>query len=151
MTLFQEHLDESSQHSNETQSINEDIASEPLAGSSAPTPRSQRRSKGKVQPEQVLENEVLLSVRDHFKKPRLEEDRFDIIGKAIAIKLRGLPQQQMLIAENIVNETLFQAEMGRLTTTHKLVNETTAVFNQRQFNRFYRPDTNLQPLRVYPG
>lgn len=98
-----------------------------------------------------MENEILVSVKDHFKKPRLEEDRFDIIGKAIAIKLRGLPKQQMLISEKIINDALFQAEMGCLTMTHKLVNEATHVQNQRQFGRYYRPDTNLQPIQVYPG
>ncbi|GBP09543.1 hypothetical protein EVAR_76553_1 [Eumeta japonica] len=66
-----------------------------------------------------LSNEVLHSVNEHFKRPLLKDDRFDIFGKNIAIKLRELPKQQRLIAEKIINETLFQAEMGNLTLPQK--------------------------------
>ncbi|XP_023311338.1 uncharacterized protein LOC108911915 [Anoplophora glabripennis] len=131
---IREHLGELSQNNKETQCTfpYEEISSEPLVGSSAP--RSHRRSKGRVQTleQQVLENEILLSVKDYFRKPRLEEDRFDIIGKTIAVKLRRLPKEQMLIAEKIVSDTLFQAEMGHLTMTHKLVNKAKP---QRLFGR----------------
>ncbi|PNF14480.1 hypothetical protein B7P43_G16424 [Cryptotermes secundus] len=37
------------------------------------------------------------------------------------MKLRDLPTQQRLLAERIINEALFEAEMGTLTTSHKLI------------------------------
>lgn len=58
-----------------------------------------------------LSNEVLHSV--NFKRPL--DDRFDIFGKYVAMKLRELPKQQGLIAEKIINDTLFHAELGSLT------------------------------------
>ncbi|KAL4714322.1 hypothetical protein ACJJTC_009674 [Scirpophaga incertulas] len=50
-----------------------------------------------------LSNEVLHSVNEHFKRPLLKDDRFDISGKNVAMKLRELPKQQKLIAEKIMN------------------------------------------------
>lgn len=68
---------------------------------------------------------MLLTVKEHFKKPRTTEDRFDVIGKTVSMKLRDVPKHQMLIAENLINDTLFQAEMGNLTLTHKVNDEAT--------------------------
>lgn len=81
------------------------------------TPLNIRRKNQKVQAEkqEALVNEVLLTVKEHFKKPRTTEDRFDVICKTVAMKLRELPKHQMLIAEKLINDTLFQAEMGNLT------------------------------------
>lgn len=86
------------------------------------SPLSIRRKKTirKAEEQENLATEVLHTVQEHFKKPRVQEDRFDVIGKTIAIKLRGLPKQQMLIAEKLMNDTLFQAEMGSLTLSHRL-------------------------------
>lgn len=63
-----------------------------------------------------------MTVRDHFKRPCLEEDRFDIIGKSVAIKLRGVAKRQSLIAEKIINDVIFEAELGNLTLEHKCIN-----------------------------
>lgn len=66
-----------------------------------------------------MSNEVLQSVKEHFKRPILKDDRFDVFGKNVAMKLRDLQREQRLIAEKIINDTLFQAEMGRLTLPHQ--------------------------------
>ncbi|XP_023228021.1 uncharacterized protein LOC111628457 [Centruroides sculpturatus] len=93
-----------------------------LSDTSVQTRRSCPSKQSRVDQES-LTNEILLTVKDHFKKPHVQNDRFDIFGKNVAMKLRGLPKQQMLIAEKLINETLFQAEMGTLTLFHKLVYE----------------------------
>ncbi|XP_033607839.1 uncharacterized protein LOC117282419 [Cryptotermes secundus] len=68
-----------------------------------------------------LTNKVLLSVNEHFTRPKVQEDRFDIFGKNVAMKLQDLPMQQRLLAERIINAALFEAEMGTLTTSHKFI------------------------------
>lgn len=62
-----------------------------------------------------LSNEVLLSVREHFKKPQEVEDRYDHFGKTVAMRVRSLEKRQRLIAEKMINDILFEAEMGSLT------------------------------------
>lgn len=65
--------------------------------------------------ENQLKNDVLRSVKRHFDKALNEkEDRFDIFGKSVALKLRDLEDEQRIIAEKIINDTLFEAEMGNL-------------------------------------
>lgn len=70
---------------------------------------------------QTLTNEVLLTVQDHFKRPLQRDDRFDIFGKNVAMKLRDLAKEQRILAEGIINEALFLAEMDRLTIGHKIL------------------------------
>lgn len=48
----------------------------------------------------------------HFKTP---ENESDILAKGWAIKLNRLPPDQRRYAEKIINDTLFEAEMGTLT------------------------------------
>lgn len=58
-------------------------------------------------------------MRDHFKRPvpiSAPEDRYDLLGRSIAIKLRSIEKRQRLMAEKIINDTLFDAEMGNLST-----------------------------------
>lgn len=63
------------------------------------------------------------SVRDHFKRPRpiLTEDRCDIIGmyKNVAMKLRALHAKQIIVAEKLINDLLFE---GNLTPEHAYIN-----------------------------
>lgn len=48
------------------------------------------------------------------------EDQFDIVGKNIATKLRALPKRQRIIAEKLINEALFEAEVGTLNRNSKI-------------------------------
>lgn len=68
-----------------------------------------------------LTNEVLLTVKDHFKQPQIRDDRFDVFGKNVAIKLRDLSNPQRIHAEKLINDVLYEGEMGSLTTSHKLM------------------------------
>lgn len=64
------------------------------------------------------------SVRDHFKRPRpiVTEDRCDVIGKNVAMKLRALDTKQIIVAEKLINDLLFEAEIGHLTPEHAYIN-----------------------------
>lgn len=66
----------------------------------------------------------MVSVRDHFKRPRpiVTEDRCDIIGKNVAMKLRALDAKQIIVAEKLINDLLFEAEIGNLTPEHAYIN-----------------------------
>lgn len=44
-----------------------------------------------------------------------KEDRYSVIGKNIAFKLRNLPNEAMLVTEKIINDVLFEAQMGNIT------------------------------------
>nr|CAI5836731.1 unnamed protein product [Callosobruchus analis] len=96
----------------------DDSSSETVPCTSVQTvhPRPPRR-KQNAPDSMDLSNEVLQSVNEHFKRPPVKEDRFDIqvFGKNVAMILRELPKQQRLLAEKIINDTLFQAEMDTLT------------------------------------
>ncbi|XP_071053516.1 uncharacterized protein [Onthophagus taurus] len=48
------------------------------------------------------------------KLKKTEEDEFDIIGKNVAEKLRKLPTNIKLFSEKIINDCLFEAQLGTL-------------------------------------
>lgn len=118
--LFQENESESdilpSQHRDDDSS---ETASTSEQTSSRPSRPPKRKSQSHSSDSNNLCNDVLQSVKEHFKRPILKDDRFDVFGKNVAIKLRDLPREQRLIAEKIINDTLFQAEMGQLTFPHQ--------------------------------
>lgn len=96
--------------------------------SSAHGSASKRQTKRKNNED--LTKDVLQSVQDHFKRPTYQEDRYDIIGKMVALKLREFKnKQQQLLAEKIINETLFEAEMGNLTLSHRVMAPKTMILN----------------------
>lgn len=85
-----------------------------ITTSSKAQPPATRPGKKKLTDKDQLTNDVLLSVRGHFKRPAptsATEDRYDLLGKSIAIKLRSIEKPQRLIAEKIINDPLFDAEM----------------------------------------
>lgn len=96
-------------------------SSEPIpVNASTPTfrPRPPKRTS---KSQSDLTNSVLQSVQEHFKQPKLQEDRFDVFGKNIAMKLRDLPKETRVITEKFINDAIFEAEMGNLTASHKIM------------------------------
>ncbi|CAK1601696.1 unnamed protein product [Parnassius mnemosyne] len=93
------------------------------SASSSAQPHHPRPTKKNLN--QTLTNDVLLTVQDHFKRPVQRDDRFDIFGKNVAMKLRDLPKEQRILAEGIINEALFLAEMDKLTIDHKISDRAT--------------------------
>ncbi|KAF5283887.1 hypothetical protein FQA39_LY04707 [Lamprigera yunnana] len=71
---------------------------------------------GKKRKSEELTNDVLVSVRDHFKKPPPQDDRYDLMGKSIALRIRALEKRQRLIVEKKINDIIFEAEMGLMNT-----------------------------------
>ncbi|XP_050298435.1 uncharacterized protein LOC126737550 [Anthonomus grandis grandis] len=69
-----------------------------------------------------LIKDVLTTVQEHSKRPRTEEDCFAVFGKSVAMKLREVDKRQSLIAEKIINDVIFEAELGGLTLQHRCVN-----------------------------
>ncbi|CAK1600117.1 unnamed protein product [Parnassius mnemosyne] len=78
-----------------------------------------RPGRKKMTEQDHLTTDILLSVKDYFKRPAsasATEDRYDLVERSIAMKLKPLDKRQRLIAEKIINDTLFDAEMGNLNT-----------------------------------
>lgn len=97
----------------------------------------------------ALTTEVMTTVRDHFKRPVIRDDRYDILGKSVALRLRELPSQQKIIAEKIIHDTIYEAEMGSLTIHHKVIN------TQNNYNHFnpsahFLNDSTYRSLSTIP-
>ncbi|RVE40880.1 hypothetical protein evm_014469 [Chilo suppressalis] len=114
---------QSDEGSNASAQHNHDATPTTEATSSLSLSSSRKRNS-----EAALTKDVLISVRDHFKRPAPSppppmrpDDRFDIFGKAVAFKLRDLNKTQRILAEKIINETLAAAELGGLTTSHTVM------------------------------
>lgn len=71
--------------------------------------------------DETLTHDVLSSINNHFKRSQIRDDRFDVFGNNVAMKLRDLPKYQRIICEKLINDALYAAEMGSLTATHTLM------------------------------
>lgn len=92
--------------------------------------KSQSTRPLKRNSEAAFTKDVLLTVQNHFKRPASQDDRYDIFGKGIALKLRDLDKTQALFAEKIINKALFLGEMGIFTISHKVMTPTTMPFDE---------------------
>jgi hypothetical protein len=50
-----------------------------------------------------------------------KEDMFEITGKSVASKLRILTKEQRIIAEKLINDVLYEAQLGSLTRNSRLI------------------------------
>lgn len=91
-----------------------------------PCTPAKHRKTNKSSSDSKLEG-VLSLVKDRLESPR-HDDQFDAIGRNVAAKLRNLPKRTRIIAEKLVGEVLFQAEMDILTVDSKVTSEI-ALFN----------------------
>nr|CAI5854105.1 unnamed protein product [Callosobruchus analis] len=62
------------------------------------------------------DSSIMPPMRDHFKKPLSQDDRYDLRGKSVACRIKALANRQRLIVEKRINDILFEAEMGMLNT-----------------------------------
>lgn len=53
---------------------------------------------------------------------RQKEDSFDVFGKHIANKLRGISKIQNIFAQKLINDIIFEAELEALTKDYKVLN-----------------------------
>lgn len=81
-------------------------------------------------------------VRDYFKRPcNLTEDRCDVFDKNVAMKLRALDANKMFVVEKLINDLLFEAEIGHLAPDHAYINMRNIL---RQNQRSYIPAQQYQ-------
>ncbi|KAF5295993.1 hypothetical protein FQA39_LY12765 [Lamprigera yunnana] len=55
-------------------------------------------------------------VSEMDEKPPPQDDRYDLMGKSIALRIRALEKRQRLIVEKKINDIIFEAEMGLMNT-----------------------------------
>lgn len=66
------------------------------------------------------DEEARLKIRSSHMTDTQPEDRFDMIGKNVATKLREIPNKQRIFAEKLINDVLFEAELGSLNRNYVL-------------------------------
>ncbi|CAH1974396.1 unnamed protein product [Acanthoscelides obtectus] len=70
-------------------------------------------------------------------------DEFDLMGKSIAIKLRRLLREIRLYSEKLINDILFQAELGKVNEHSRITSEPTPINNS---NTLFPPLPNCDPI-----
>lgn len=63
-----------------------------------------KRAKTKI-------DEILNKVSNHID---IIDDKYDIMGKNIANKLRELPNETVVVAEKVINDVLYEAFLGNI-------------------------------------
>lgn len=130
MTIDQQYSSNGETVNSGTINNNDEVQLRPSNNYSSRPPKP---GKAKRKDESITD-ELLKSVRDHFKRPRDKtEDRCDAIAKNIAMKLR--------VIEKLINYLLFEAEIGHLTPDHAYINIRDIL---RQHQRSYVPAQQYQ-------
>lgn len=93
----------------ENQSVPE-LSSAVTPSTKCNAPRNSFKRKKTLSPS----DQVLVDIGKKLAEKR-EEDRFDVFGRNVAQKLRTLSNDQRIYAEKVINEALFEAELGCLT------------------------------------
>ncbi|XP_045761834.1 uncharacterized protein LOC123865057 [Maniola jurtina] len=123
------------QSTSESSPAAQSTSQSPTATQSTPETRSIantsfNRSCSKRNANEILTTEVLQSVQNHFKRPAISNE----FGANVAAKLRDLTKHQRILAEKIINETLFLAEMENLTISHQVTDSTSVRFTNYSYN-----------------
>lgn len=114
--------DSLSTEASSSQSSKSTFASPPMVSPSCPqinVPRSTPKRK-------ISKADEILEKVSH-QLDYVKEDKFDIIGKNIANKLRELPSNIATVTEKLLNDIAFEAQMGNITRQTKVIlQETTS-------------------------
>lgn len=89
-----------------------DVVTSPTLKRAIPANTGKKRKGGSDSTDQLVG-----LTTDYFKRPETEED---ILAKGWAMKLKKLAPDQRRFAEKIINDMLFEAEMGTLTREGEL-------------------------------
>lgn len=81
-----------------------------VSGTSKAFPRTSGRQK-----KQKTDSDSILKVVGERLQNCRQEDAFDIVGRNIAEKLRQLEPTMRIYAEKVINDALFEAQLGTLT------------------------------------
>ena len=67
-------------------------------------------------------DEILTMVSERLRKNTTNnDDPLDIYGKHVAAKLRSLPKQTRIYTEKLINDIIFEAEMGNVDKNTKIL------------------------------
>ncbi|XP_072398310.1 uncharacterized protein [Diabrotica undecimpunctata] len=136
--MFEEEQSQATQSQAPLQSTEQPISNS--ATQSTSTGRTSfKRKRSKTTENEKITTEVLQTVQNHLKKPTATNDRFDIFGANVAAKLRDLTKHQRILAEKIINETLFHAEMENLTMSHQVIDSNNIGSTRNYANNFPLP------------
>ncbi|XP_068212540.1 uncharacterized protein [Palaemon carinicauda] len=76
---------------------------------SRPGPGNKRKSNDDIS------DDILSTVRDHFKQPQPQIDCCELLGKTVTMKMRGIKDRRLhIMFEKKINDLLFEAEMCTL-------------------------------------
>lgn len=120
---------------------------------STPSTRKRKATKAKDD-EKTLQVMSLVEEKLQSLKP---DDSFDVFGKHVANKLRSVSKQQNMIAQKLINDVLFEADMESLTRTFKVldVGQSQSSFRPSNVFRVTAPNPSSpyysaqQPLESY--
>ncbi|XP_050303709.1 uncharacterized protein LOC126741360 [Anthonomus grandis grandis] len=94
----------------ETQATDDSLDESRDSSSKTYTPNTRTFKKPK---QRNLCDSVLLRVQQELDSKK-EKDEYDIVGKNVANKLRGLPKEVSLVAEKLITDILFEAQLGNI-------------------------------------
>jgi len=114
-------------------------ASSPIPVHSNIGKKKKRRVSPKPQPK-VIPQELLTAACTALNQ---KEDEFDAIGHNVASKLRSLEHTQRIIAEKLISEVLFNAQLNNLNISSTIWTPTNYV---RQQMSGFQMDNNSQHL-----
>uniref|UniRef100_A0A182N3X9 MADF domain-containing protein n=1 Tax=Anopheles dirus TaxID=7168 RepID=A0A182N3X9_9DIPT len=110
-----------------TRTRSHSIATPSSSRSHAPTQPKRRKPQHSppLERQERIEHSGLAAVetksRTNAQHRDCVEDQFDVYGKLIAHKLRSFDKLQVTFSQRLINEILYEAEMGFLTRNSKLV------------------------------
>lgn len=108
---------------------------------------SKRKRKSKIDQQA---DEVLTMVGERLRNSTTkDDDAFDIVGKNVAAKLRILPKETRIFTEKLINDLLFEAEMGNIDRNTKIftsANNPTNLMNTNYNRNFYSSPSTYRPV-----
>ncbi|XP_074027710.1 uncharacterized protein [Leptinotarsa decemlineata] len=111
--------------------LNQNISSPSTSATSSAATR--KSSKRKCQTKVDEADEVLTMVGERLRNQKAD-DAFNIFGNNVAAKLRTLPRQTRLYTEKLINDLLFEAEMGNIDKHTKIVTSVNTSTNSNDTN-----------------
>ncbi|XP_077287977.1 uncharacterized protein LOC143912562 isoform X4 [Arctopsyche grandis] len=129
--------------SEDTVDVNDTAGGDLTVNSPASTsmPRTRTRPPKRPYSNTALVTDVLKTVQEHFKRL---EDRPDPFGQKVGRILQEVTKIQRIIAERIIGEVLFEAQMGTLTsrTSYTLT-------NKYSHNSTLTPSISADPMQTH--
>lgn len=77
--------------------------------------RAKKKKKASTRPEDIVLEKVARQLNLQI------EDKFDVSGKGFANKLRDLPAERAVVTEKLINDLLFEAQMGNINRYSKVI------------------------------